>query len=108
MAVLHRASGRRAAHRVGGLPRRIRARTRSRLGPARGALVDDGRLAPIVACRCEHIDHDGALSTDLYVVRDVARDRPGHPGAELPRLVGDAEDERAREAHAELLVLVTV
>jgi hypothetical protein len=41
-------------------------------------------------------------------VRHVGRDRPGLPGPEHPRLVSDAEGQRAGDDDPELLVLVLV
>ena len=44
----------------------------------------------------------------MDLVRHVPGDAPGPPGAQLAGLVTDAKDERAAQAHAELLVLVAV
>ena len=52
--------------------------------------------------------HDCAFGAGGHLVRNVGRDAPRAAGPELARLVADAERQRAREHHPELLVLVTV
>ncbi len=76
--------------------------------PAWAASLDRRRVAPLVACRREDIDHDGAVRAHLHVVRNIARNRPDIPGSELARFLSNPEAERPAQAHPELLVFVAV
>src|SRR6476469_8252681 len=78
------------------------------LRPARLALLDAFGLTPVVTGRDENVEDDGAFRSDVHLVRNVGRDRPGASRPEVESLVSHAKREGAAQADPDLLVLVLV